>query len=252
MSLKFYRHVIRDSDLTYFNVIVKQSDLYIGARHNLKDKALKSLLKHRSALEKYIAHHPLFLTTLSPYHTGADAPSIAREMSQASLIAGAGPMAAVAGALAEAVGKELLSFSREIIVENGGDIFLKTARKRLVGIYAGESALTGKIALEIKPEETPIGICTSSGTIGHSLSLGNADAVIATSSSTSLADIAATVIGNIIKTEQDIPQALAKAQEVKGLRSITIIMGEKVGAWGKTKIVPINFNLRQGRASHHT
>jgi uncharacterized protein len=245
LAQRFYRQVIRDSDLTYFNVVVKQSDLFIGAHHNIKDKALKSLLKYRSSLEKYIAHHPLFLTTLVPYSAGKDAPSIVREMSQVSLIAGVGPMAAVAGAIAEAVGKELLSFSAEIIVENGGDIFLKIARKRLVGIYAGESPISGKIALEIKPEETPLGICTSSGTIGHSLSLGSADAVIVTAASTCLADIAATAIGNIIKTEQDLPGALAKAQEIEGLRGIVIIMGKKMGTWGKIKIIPINSKLKK-------
>jgi hypothetical protein len=240
--LQFYRHWIKDSDLTFFNVVLKQSDLYIGAQYNLKDKALKSLLKYRASLEKYIEHHPLFLTTLEPYQAEVDAPAIVKEMSEASQIAGAGPMAAVAGAIAEAVGKDLLSFSPEIIVENGGDIFLKTAKKRLVGIYAGQSPFTGKVALEINPEETPLGICTSSGTIGHSLSLGSADAVVAISASTSLADVTATAIGNTVKTEKDISQAFERVQEIAGLRGVVIIVDDKMGVWGKVKIVPLNSN----------
>ena len=220
--------------------MVKQSDLYIGAHHNLKDKALKSLLKHRTSLGKYIEHHPLFLTTLEPYQVEADAPLLVKGMSQASQLASVGPMAAVAGAIAEAVGKDLLAFSPEVIVENGGDIFLKIAKKRLVGIYAGQSPFTGKIALEINPGETPLGICTSSATIGHSLSLGNADAVIAISPSTALADATATAVGNIAKTNENVSQALEKAQEIPDLQGIVIITGDKMGIWGKIRIVPLN------------
>ena len=236
---RFYRHWIKDSDLISFNVVVKQTDLYIRARRNLKNKALKSMLKHRTPLEKYIGLHPLFLTTLEPYHADADAPTIVKEMCWASQIAGVGPMAAVAGAMAEAVGKDLLPFSSEVIVENGGDIFLKTSKERLIGIYAGQSPFTGKIALKIKPRETPLGICTSSATIGHSLSLGSTDAVIALSKSTPLADAIATAIGNRVKEANDISKAIEKAQDIKELHGIVIIKGDKIGIWGRAKIVPL-------------
>ena len=237
---RIYRQWIKDNDLVSFNVTVKQTDLCIRACCNLKDKALKSVLKHRASLEKYIEHHPLFLTTLEPYQAEKDAPAIVKEMSAASQVAGVGPMAAVAGAIAEAVGGDLLPYSPEIIVENGGDIFLKISQKRLVGIYARQSPFTGKIALEIKPQETPLGICTSSGTIGHSLSLGSADAVIALSPSTPLADAIATATGNMVKDTEDIPGAIEKAQKIEGLHGIVIIKGDKVGIWGKVKIVPLS------------
>ena len=235
----FYRHWIKDSDLVSFNITVKQTNLYIRARRNLKNKALKSVLKHRTPLEKYIEHNPLFLTTLEPYRAEADAPTIVKEMCRASQIAGSGPMAAVAGAIAQAVGKDLLALSPEVIVENGGDIFLKISKKRLIGIYAGESPFTGKIALEIKPRETPLGICTSSATLGHSLSLGNTDAVIALSKSTPLADAIATTIGNVVKEAKDIPKAIERAQNIPGLHSIVIIKGDKIGAWGKVRILSL-------------
>jgi len=234
-----YRLGIKDTDLVSFNVVVKQTNLYIRAQHNLKDKAFKSVMKHRRSLEGYIQYHPLFLTTLEPYPAEQNAPAIIKEMTIASQIAGIGPMSAVAGAIAEAVGRDLLPFSPEIIVENGGDIFLKTSKKRLVGIYAGESPLTGKIALEIKPQETPLGICTSSGTIGHSLSLGCADAAVALSSSTALADAIATAIGNMVKDIDAIPQAIEKAKDIPGLYGIIIIKDDKMVIWGKVKIVPL-------------
>lgn len=135
---RFYRHWIKDSDLLCFGVAVKQTDLLIRARRNLKDKALNSVLNHRASLGAYIGHHPLFLTTLGPYQAEAEAPAIVKEMSRASQLTGVGPMAAVAGVIAEAVGRDLLAFSPGVIVENGGDIFVKISKKRLVGIYAGQ------------------------------------------------------------------------------------------------------------------
>jgi ApbE superfamily uncharacterized protein (UPF0280 family) len=236
---RFYRHWIKDDDLVSFEVAVKQTDLYIRSRRNLKDKALDSVLKHRGPLESYIGRHPLFLTTLDPYQAEAEAPAIVKEMAGVSQLTGVGPMAAVAGAIAEAVGRDLLAFSPEVIVENGGDIFLKISKKRLVGIYAGQSSFTEKIALEIMPRETPLGVCTSSGTVGHSLSLGSADAVVVLSPSTALADAAATALGNIVKAADDIPEAIEKARSIEGLRGLVVIVGDKMGVWGKVRIVSL-------------
>jgi len=147
-----------------------------------------------------------------------------------------GPMAAVAGAIAEAVGSELAALSQEVIVENGGDIYLKSLKQRLIGIYAGKSPLTGRVGLEIEGEDTPLGICTSSGTVGHSLSYGQADAVIVLSPSTVLADAAATAIGNRILKSEDIPGGIEFARSIGGLKGIVIILGEQVGVWGKVKL----------------
>jgi ApbE superfamily uncharacterized protein (UPF0280 family) len=237
---RFYRQWIKDSDLASFQVTVKQTDLYIRCRRSLRDKASKSVLKHRRSLETYIEHHPLFLTALEPCDAEAEAPNIVREMARVSRVAGVGPMAAVAGAIAEAVGRDLLDFSSEVIVENGGDIFLKTSRKRLVGVYAARSPLTGRIALEIMPRDTPLGICTSSGTVGHSLSLGRADAVVAISPSAALADAAATALANAVKSTDDIPRTMDKARSIEGLRGVVIILGDRMGVWGKVRIVPLD------------
>ncbi len=114
---RFYRHWIKDSGLVPFNVVVAQTDLYIRSRRNLKHKALNSVLKHRRSLEAYIERHPLFLTTLEPYQAEAEAPAMVQEMARVSQFTGVGPLAAVAGAIAEAVGRDLLAFSPEVIVE---------------------------------------------------------------------------------------------------------------------------------------
>ncbi len=231
-----YRHWVKGEDLVSFNVVVKETDLYIRASRNLKSKALKLVLKYRDTLERYIERHPSFLTSLEPLPVGDDAPRIVKLMSESAAKVGVGPMTAVAGAIAEFVGTELLTFSPEIIIENGGDIYLKSLRKRVVGIYAGKSPLTGKIGLEIKGEDTPLGICTSSGTVGHSLSFGKADAVVVLGQSATLADAAATAIGNLIKQPSDIACGIEFARGVEGLKGLLIVKDDKVGLWGEVKI----------------
>ena len=231
-----YRHWVKDRGLISFNIVIKETDLYISASTNLKSKALKLALKYRDTLERYIKRHPAFLTSLEPIPVSDDAPPIVIEMSAAADKVGVGPMASVAGAIAEFVGDELLALSPEIIIENGGDIYLKSLRKRTVGIYAGNVPLTGKIGLEIKEQETPLGICTSSGTVGHSLSYGKADAVVVLSKSATLADAAATAIGNLIVQPDDIPHGLEFANGIEGLKGVMIIKEDKIGLWGEVKI----------------
>ena len=215
---RFYRLWSVDKDLVSFNVVVKETDLYIRAKHDLAAKAREVVIRQRSFLEEYIRHHPGFAVALQPFPVGNDAPDIVREMAEAAEKVGVGPMAAVAGAIAERVGKELLRLSPEVLVENGGDIFLKSLKKRRVGIYTGKPPFDGRIALEIKASETPLGICTSSGTVGHSLSFGSADAVIVLSTCTALADAAATAIGNMVREEADIDKRNRVRGDVWGKR----------------------------------
>jgi ApbE superfamily uncharacterized protein (UPF0280 family) len=231
-----YRHWVKAEGLISFNVVVKETDLYIRASSNLRRKAYKLALKYRSMLEEYIKRNPAFLTSLEPVTVGEDAPRIVTEMARATSKVGVGPMASVAGAIAEFVGNELLAFSPEIIVENGGDIFLKSLQKRMIGIYAGKSPLTGRIGLEISGQNTPLGICTSSGTVGHSLSYGRADAVIVLSPSATLADAAATAIGNLIVQPEDIPNGIELAKSIERLKGVIIIQDDKMGLWGEVKI----------------
>ncbi len=236
MEPRTYRHWVESKDLVAFNVIVKESDLYILASVNLKRKAYRLVVKYRTILEKYIEQHPVFLTSLEPLSVSQDAPHIVKQMAEAGEKAGVGPMAAVAGAIADFVGTELATFSPEVIIENGGDIYLKSSGKRVVGIYAGKSPLTGKIGLEINGEGTPIGISTSSGTVGHSLSFGKADAATVIAESATLSDAAATAIGNLVKKPADITSAIEFGKTIAGVRGIVIIMGDNIGLWGRIKL----------------
>jgi ApbE superfamily uncharacterized protein (UPF0280 family) len=231
-----YRHWIEGKDLVAFSVTVKETDLYIRATANLQRRAQRLVLKYRYQLEGYTKQSPAFLKSLEPLPVRRFAPDIVKQMSEAAQKAGVGPMASVAGAIAENVGRELLAFSPEIIVENGGDIYLKSLIKRTVGIFAGESPLTGKIGLEISAQDTPLGICTSSGTVGHSLSYGKADAVVALSPSATLADAAATAIGNRVKRASDINSAIEFGKSISGLKGVIIIKNDKMGVWGEVKL----------------
>jgi ApbE superfamily uncharacterized protein (UPF0280 family) len=234
---RFYRLWSTDKDLVSFNVTVKETDLYIRASRDLQPETREVVVRERAVLEDYIRRHPGFSVAMEPYPIEDNAPGIVREMAEAAEKVNVGPMAAVAGAIAERVGKELLKFSPEVIVENGGDIFLQSLKKRTVGIYAGKSPFSDRLALEIEPSETPLGVCTSSGTVGHSLSLGKADAVIVLALCTALADAAATAIANLVKEEADIPHSLDFAREIDGLRGVVIIKNEKMALWGRVKIV---------------
>ncbi len=231
-----YRHWVRSSDLVSFTVTIKETDLYISAATNLEVKAARLVVKYRAMLGKYIELHPLFLTSLQPVPAADDAPRIVQEMCRAADMTGVGPMAAVAGAIAESVGKELLPFSPEIIVENGGDIYLKSRKERVVGIYAGKSPLSGRIGLVIRGKDTPLGVCTSSGTVGHSLSFGQADAVVVASPSVALADAAATAIGNHVADSSDIERGIDLARNIDGLSGVMIIKDDRLGVWGKVEI----------------
>jgi ApbE superfamily uncharacterized protein (UPF0280 family) len=236
MEARFYRHWIEGKDLIPFNVTVRETDLYIRATSDLHRKAHRMVLKYRLQLEKYIEQNPDFLTSHEPLPTPEDAPQIVKHMAEAAQKAGVGPMASVAGAIAEQVGRELLPFSPEIIVENGGDIYLKSRKKRTIGIFAGKSPLTGKIGLEINAQQTPIGVCTSSGTVGHSLSFGKADAVITLSPSTALADAAATAVGNRVSKADDITDAIEFGQSITGLTGLIVIKDDNMGIWGEVKL----------------
>ncbi|MEW6448755.1 MAG: UPF0280 family protein [Bacillota bacterium] len=243
MARRTYRTLFRQDDLTHFQVKLKETDLAIGVRTERFSPDLvwlveKTLKEQRALLEAYIEQDPVFLKTLEPYNVMRDAPEIVSSMARAASAAGVGPMAAVAGAFADLIGRLLSRYSRDVIVENGGDIYLKSTRKRRVGIFAGGSPLSNRVALEIPPNQTPVGICTSSGTVGHSLSFGRADAATVLAPSATLADAVATATGNLVKTAADIEKALGFARSIPGVSGALVILGEHIGAWGKVKLVP--------------
>ena len=234
-----YRRISRPDDLICYEVALKETDLFCCTSLDLKAFIEERVLFYRNQLEVYIRERPVFLESLAPLPADPVAPRIVREMLEASAAVGVGPMACVAGAVAEFVGRDVNPRSDEYIIENGGDIFLRTRRERRVVIYAKDSPYSGKIALRLKPAEAPYGICTSSATVGPSLSLGKADAVCVVGSSSLFSDGLATRLGNMVKGEDDIEAALELGKAFPGVTGILIILGKKLGVFGDLDLLKV-------------
>ena len=234
-----YRGQVNPPGLTGFRTVVQQTDLYIHAAGDLKQAARDAVLRHRGYIETFIAQQPGFATSLEPWPEDRLMPDIVRAMVAAGRSAGVGPMAAVAGAIAEAVGRDLLARSREVIVENGGDLFIRTARPLTVAIYAGDSPLSMKVGLRIESSGDPKAVCTSSGRIGHSLSMGKAHAVCVVAADGALADATATAVGNRIVRGDDIPAALDFGRTIPGIAGIVAVYEDRMGMWGDLELIPL-------------
>ena len=234
-----YRNLINCGGLTPYRVVVKETDLMVYTETEMVEEARELILEHRGYVENFIHSYPEFATTLAPWTDPGPAPAIIVDMVKASRNAAVGPMAAIAGAIAGQVGIGLLKSTEEVIVENGGDVFVKINSPVTVGIYAGKSPLSLQIGLKLKTDLKPLAVCTSSGTIGHSLSMGKADAVCVVAESCAIADAAATSIGNRIDSPADIEGAISAGRKIKDINGILVIVGDKMGMWGDLEVIPL-------------
>jgi ApbE superfamily uncharacterized protein (UPF0280 family) len=234
-----YRTRMARSGLVGFRVAVKETDLMILADQDLSREVRSLVIQERQQLEAYGQKHPEFFTTLTPFPPDPYAPHLVRDMIGAGAAAGVGPMAAVAGAIAARVGEALRAFSEEVIVENGGDIFMHLQHPATVSLFAGRSPLSHKVGLKIYPDRETWGVCTSSGTVGPSLSFGRADAACVVAADAALADACATALGNQVSDGSAVNEALEWLGEVPGIVGGVVIVGEHLGAWGQIELVPL-------------
>lgn len=234
-----YRRQHRKAGLTSFEITVKQTNLHIQADTDLSAQAIQAVHRCRGLIEGHIRQDPGFVDSLLPMAVPDTASRIIRDMAQAAGVANVGPMAAVAGAVAEYTGRHLLSFSSEVIVENGGDIFICSHTDTVLSIFAGNSPLSLTTGIQVPAQKTAFGVCTSSGTFGHSTSFGKADAVMVMARSCMLADAAATGLANQVNTSDDIPCILEKGRQIPGIQGLVIIVGTQIGLWGNLKLVSL-------------
>jgi uncharacterized protein len=239
-SRRAYRDWVAGHGLVSYSIAIGSTDLHISTTRDLSRKALMSAFRWRQDIEGYIRTHPSFATSLEPVGISPGAPTIVREMADAASLAGVGPMAAVAGAIAGAVGRDLLACSDEVMVENGGDVFLSTKTRRVVGLYAGPSSLTGRVGLAIEPADTPLGICTSSGSFGHSLSFGAADVCVVLARSAAVADALATALCNRLHSADDLPLVLDPTTLPAEALGVLAIIDGQVGLHGAMRLVPLD------------
>lgn len=234
---RLYRQQHRKKSLISFEITVKETNLLIQAHTDLSGPAFEAVLRCRSEIEDHIRRYPDFSGSLVPLTAPKTAPRIIREMSQAARAVQVGPMASVAGAVAEYTGRHLLSFSPEVIVENGGDLFICSRTDTDLTIFAGKSPLSLATGIQVPQQDTPFGVCTSSGTFGHSRSFGNADAVTVMARSCILADAAATALANRVRTGKDIEKTLVAGKALSGIQGLAIIIDSQIGLWGNLKLI---------------
>ena len=231
--------------MSSFTIAVKETDLWIAVdeesySESIKQKSVSCLNIIRNELEVYISRNQEFLYSLVPVEAAKNSPALVLGMASAARLAGVGPMAAVAGAISEAIAGYIKTLgAKEVIVENGGDIFIDSCRDITVGVYAGRSKFTGKLGVKIDPRTMPLAICTSSGTFGHSLSFGKADAVVVLAESGAVADAFATQMANQVIVINDIEKVVEQAKNNPLIKGIVAIKDDKLGVWGELELVSV-------------
>lgn len=230
----------------------KESDItIISDLKSAISKARTAFYHHRKILEKYVTKHETFLTSFSPVSVNT-AYKIVKLMADAAYLFDVGPMAAVAGAFADLMVKEMKEknergkISRVALVENGGEIAIDSEKSMKIALYAGYNELNLNIGFLIEENDCPMGIGTSSATIGHAVSLGEADAVTVFAKNATFGDTAATKIANLVKgddIEKSIKAALDAADDIPEIRGAFINRGNKIGSTGKIpKMIKIEGN----------
>lgn len=241
---RFYRDYHENEGFLRFEVVVEESDLLViieacDEPTVIKEYAYEVVETIRAQIKTHIKHYPDFLVSLGPLEGIPVEDDVLLRMYSASVKADVGPMAAVAGITSEILGRALMGKYGliDMIIENGGDLFINSSVDRQIAIYAGDSPLSDKVSLNIKGDDTPLGICTSAGTVGHSLSFGNADAAVVISKDTALADAVATSVGNRVKSDADIKSALDYAMGIEGVLGVLVVVGDKLGAKGQIELI---------------
>jgi ApbE superfamily uncharacterized protein (UPF0280 family) len=229
---------MRRDDVCRVRKRIKQSNLLvISDNPQAINQALASILRHRAMLESYIRTHPEFELALDPVIPDRDAPKIVQVVTGATRIARVGPMAAVAGSLAELAMEAMLSTGSRInLVENGGEISASSISPLTVGIYAGRSVFSERVGFILSPSDFPIGVATSSATVSHALNFGEADAAVAVADTASMADAVAKAACNAVRgddCEASVQSGLETVERIGHVRGALIIRDDYMGTTGR-------------------
>ena len=238
-----YRSRFSNDERRWFCVKFLESDLWIGVDSGSYSASMEAdtytmLVDLRRTMDAYLLMDPQYKAALTPYDAGLEAPNILKDMSCVSHKTGIGPMSAVAGAVALRVAEFLKSqFGvKEVIVENGGDIYAEAHSNMDIAVFAGQSPLSEKIGLHISAADFPLGICTSSGTVGPSLSLGRADAVMIVCKDVLLADSYATAMANRIKTVNDLQPVIDHIQNNPDILGAIVVKDDRMAICGQYEL----------------
>ena len=233
---RFYRDYAKA--LFSIEISYGESDLFISSDKEIDKTTVQDLLrKYYNQIESYAKDNPPFLNSLSPLDDDETAAAIIREMLNISHLTGIGPFSSVAGAIAKYVGQDLLNYVNEVIIENGGDLFLKINQAKKIDIYLGEKSNLKNLKLKIQNRPDPFGIASSSSSFGHSLNFGRADLVTVIAKNSIIADGFATSLSNRIKKEEDVKQVLEFAKKSNSIEGLLVFFEGNIFLWGALEIV---------------
>lgn len=204
----------------------------VARSHEHIETAKSAIIDTRIQLEEFIAFDPIFQLTLEPYDRPIDdAPPIVKRMCHASSLFHVGPMAAVAGAIAASAVEAMVEAGADYaLVDNGGDIAISSDEPVLVGIYAGASPIKN-LALEIPPSRGILGVCSSSGTVGPSISFGCADVATVIAMDPAIADAGATALGNAVAPDASLEECFSVVDRDEVIGAL-VIRGNEMAVWG--------------------
>lgn len=234
-----YRRRIKASMKYNWRLVHRYSDLFISSDSDIIGRLRNLVHEFYGEIDSVISSDASFLKSLAPVAIKKEYPPIIKEMCMAAREMNVGPMASVAGAVCDYISGRLPPvMCGNLVIENGGDLYLRSTRDLNVGLYIKGSMLNDRLYLKIKKIQTPCGLCSSSGRFGHSLSLGKSDLVTVLAGSTITADAAATAIANTIISENDIDRAITAFRGKNGIRGILIVKNNRIGLWGDMRLSP--------------
>ncbi|MCJ7666095.1 MAG: UPF0280 family protein [Actinobacteria bacterium] len=234
-----YRSKISVEGRFSFRLDYKYSGLLIMCDRDIGNE-LEGLVRGFYAdIEKVIAGRPGFKNSLVPIEVMDHYPPVVKDMCHAGEVFNVGPMASIAGAVCDHLAENIAGKCSFLMIENGGDVYIKSSSPLEVGIFTKNNYFKDMITLLIEAGLTPCGICSSSGSFGHSLSLGKSDLVTVLSGTAILADAAATAVANTINREEDIDAAITRFRKYSEIKGLIAIKNKRIGLWGQLQLAPV-------------
>jgi ApbE superfamily uncharacterized protein (UPF0280 family) len=236
LNTNIYRGLVSSGEKYHWHFIFRHSDLLISADTDVGSGIEKILTEIYSKLEYVIEHDRKFKDSLLPVRVKSFYPAEIKRMCLLSSEFSVGPMAAVAGLVNDFIAEKLQDFCRSLIIENGGDVFIRSDRDIRTGLFIKNPFFKDRIVLKIDKKYLPCGLCSSSGTFGHSLSLGKCDLAVVMSDSATSADAAATAVANSVSNEEDVQKSLEHFSTFDSIKGLVIVKDKKIGIWGNLEL----------------
>jgi ApbE superfamily uncharacterized protein (UPF0280 family) len=232
-----YRKNISVKGKYSYRLKYKYTDLFITCDREISKEVKEPVVSFYNGLEEVLSRHEVFGKSLTPVKIIDNYPPIIKKMCRAAEVFKVGPMAAVAGAVCDRIAQSISGSCDFLMIENGGDVYIKSSIPVSAVLFSSSRYFRDRLNIRITADTTPCGLCSSSGIIGHSLSLGKSDLVTVMSESTVMADTAATAIANSIKEKADVDKALAHYRDYKQIKGLIIIKDDRLAIWGELQLV---------------